>query len=124
MVILLLKLRPSKSTNTAIYSVFNEILSALDNGIMSVDRIEKLYKNFGVLADSKDKNEHEAEYLEILTAVKGSSKEKRLASQFIARFFKYFPTLADQAIEAQLDLCEDEDVAYTYYQRKKTQRNK
>ncbi|KDR14692.1 Apoptosis inhibitor 5, partial [Zootermopsis nevadensis] len=54
---------------------------------------------------------HEAEYLEILTAVKGSSKEKRLASQFIARFFKHFPTLADQAIEAQLDLCEDEDVA-------------
>ena len=55
--------------------------------------------------------QHEAEYLEILTAVKGSSKEKRLASQFIARFFKHFPTLADQAIEAQLDLCEDEDVA-------------
>ncbi|PSN40191.1 Apoptosis inhibitor 5 [Blattella germanica] len=65
---------------------------------MSIDRIEKLYKNFGVLADSKDKAE-------------GSSKEKRLASQFIARFFKHFPTLADQAIEAQLDLCEDEDVA-------------
>lgn len=78
---------------------------------MSTDRIEKLYKNFGILADSKDKSEHEAEYLEILTAVKGSSKEKRLASQFIARFFKHFPTLADQAIEAQLDLCEDEDVA-------------
>ncbi|KAJ9601059.1 hypothetical protein L9F63_000794 [Diploptera punctata] len=78
---------------------------------MSIDRIEKLYKNFGILADAKDKSEHEAEYLEILTAVKGSSKEKRLASQFIARFFKHFPTLADQAIEAQLDLCEDEDVA-------------
>jgi hypothetical protein len=58
--------------------------------------------------------QHEAEYLEILTAVKGSSKEKRLASQFIARFFKHFPTLADQAIEAQLDLCEDEDVAVSW----------
>jgi hypothetical protein len=58
--------------------------------------------------------QHEAEYLEILTAVKGSSKEKRLASQFIARFFKHFPTLADQAIEAQLDLCEDEDVAVSF----------
>jgi hypothetical protein len=58
--------------------------------------------------------QHEAEYLEILTAVKGSSKEKRLASQFIARFFKYFPALADQAIEAQLDLCEDEDVAVSW----------
>lgn len=58
--------------------------------------------------------QHEAEYLEILTAVKGSSKEKRLASQFIARFFKHFPALADQAIEAQLDLCEDEDVAVSW----------
>ncbi|KAI4501949.1 hypothetical protein M0802_002631 [Mischocyttarus mexicanus] len=79
---------------------------------MSTDSIEKLYKNFGILADAKDKlPEHEKEYLEILTAVKGSSKEKRLASQFIARFFKYFPKLADQAIDAHLDLCEDEDIA-------------
>ncbi|XP_071877606.1 apoptosis inhibitor cassowary [Bombus fervidus] len=80
--------------------------------IMSMDSIEKLYKNFGILADAKDKlAEHEKEYLEILTAVKGSPKEKRLASQFIARFFKYFPKLADQAIDAHLDLCEDEDMA-------------
>ncbi|XP_075235301.1 apoptosis inhibitor cassowary [Lycorma delicatula] len=76
------------------------------------DCIQKLYKNFGILADAKEKiGEHEKEYLEILTAVKGSAKEKRLASQFIARFFKHFPTLADQAIEAQLDLCEDEDIS-------------
>ncbi|KAK3923937.1 Apoptosis inhibitor 5 [Frankliniella fusca] len=79
---------------------------------MSTDNIEKLYKHFGVLADAKDKvSEHKDDYLEILKAVKGSDKEKRLASQFIARFFKHFPTLADQAIEAQLDLCEDEDLA-------------
>lgn len=79
---------------------------------MSSDNIEKLYKHFGVLADAKDKvSEHEEDYLEILKAVKGSDKEKRLASQFIARFFKHFPTLTDQAIEAQLDLCEDEDLA-------------
>ncbi|XP_032686694.1 apoptosis inhibitor 5 [Odontomachus brunneus] len=79
---------------------------------MSTDSIEKLYKNFGILADAKEKlPEHEKEYLEILTAVKGSPKEKRLASQFIARFFKHFPKLADQAINAHLDLCEDEDLA-------------
>ncbi|XP_063989229.1 apoptosis inhibitor 5 [Diachasmimorpha longicaudata] len=79
---------------------------------MSTDSIEKLYKHFGILADAKDKlPEHEKEYLEILKAVKGSPKEKRLASQFIARFFKHFPKLADKAIEAHLDLCEDEDIA-------------
>ncbi|EEB10656.1 Apoptosis inhibitor, putative [Pediculus humanus corporis] len=78
---------------------------------MSTDSIEKLYKNFGILADSKDKiGEHVKEYLEIMTAVKGSSKEKRLASQFITRFFKYFPSVAEQAIECLFDLCEDEDI--------------
>jgi hypothetical protein len=46
-----------------------------------------------------------------LAAVKGSDKEKRLASQFIAKFFHNFPNLAEQAIEAQFDLCEDDDVA-------------
>ncbi|XP_050525600.1 apoptosis inhibitor 5 [Daktulosphaira vitifoliae] len=75
------------------------------------DNIQKMYKYFGILADAKENiAEKEPEYLEILSAVKGSTKEKRLASQFITRFFKYFPNLAAQALEAQLDLCEDEDI--------------
>ncbi|KOB69409.1 putative Apoptosis inhibitor 5 [Operophtera brumata] len=79
---------------------------------MSSDNIEKLYQNYGILADAKeDIAKHEKEYLEILAAVKGSDKEKRLASQFIAKFFNSFPTLTDQAIEAHFDLCEDDDVA-------------
>ncbi|XP_013381640.1 apoptosis inhibitor 5-like [Lingula anatina] len=74
--------------------------------------IEQLYKDFGVLADAKDKaGEHEEAYLSILNGVNGGSSEKRLASQFMARFFKYFPQLSERAIDAQLDLCEDEDVA-------------
>lgn len=76
----------------------------------SGDSIEKLYKNYEVLTDAKEKiGEHELEYREILDAVKGSAKEKRLASQFIGKFFKHFPSLADLAIDRQLDLCEDED---------------
>lgn len=54
--------------------------------------------------------QHEAEYKAILDAVKGSDKEKQLAAQFIGRFFKHFPALADAAIDAALDLCEDENV--------------
>ena len=42
--------------------------------------------------------------------MKGGANEKRLASQFIARFCKYFPNLAEKAIDAQFDLCEDEDI--------------
>ena len=47
--------------------------------------------------------------MSILGAVKGSQAEKRLASQFITRFFKFFPKLQENAIDAMLDLCEDED---------------
>lgn len=42
--------------------------------------------------------------------MKGSEKEKRLASQFIGKFFKHFTSLADAAIDASLDLCEDENI--------------
>ncbi|XP_026466555.1 apoptosis inhibitor 5 homolog [Ctenocephalides felis] len=79
---------------------------------MSVDNIEKLYKYFDILESAKDKiDQHEAEYLAILEAVKGEQKEKRLASQFIARLFKHFPMYADMALGAQLNLCSDTDVA-------------
>lgn len=43
--------------------------------------------------------------------MKGNANEKRLASQFIAKFFKFFPAHADKAIDSLIDLCEDEDVA-------------
>lgn len=73
--------------------------------------IEQLYKDFGVLADAKDKaGEHEKEYESILSAVSGGPSEKRLASQFIVRFFKYFPKLEHTAINALFDLCEDDDI--------------
>ena len=55
--------------------------------------------------------QHPEEYKKILSAVKGAPGEKRLASQFIPRFFKHFPSLAEQAIDAQLDLCEDDNTA-------------
>lgn len=73
--------------------------------------VEQLYKAFGVLADAKDKaGEHEAEYRLFMEAVKGSQGEKRLASQFLTRFFKHFPGLARETINAMFDLCEDTDV--------------
>ncbi|KAL4225441.1 Apoptosis inhibitor 5 [Mactra antiquata] len=73
--------------------------------------VEQLYHKFGVLADAKDKaGEHEEEFLYIISAVKGGPGEKRLASQFVTRFFKYFPKLSYQAINALFDLCEDDDI--------------
>ena len=47
-------------------------------------------------------------YQAILEGVKGDTPEKKLSCQFIPRFFKYFPNLSEQAIDAQLDLCEED----------------
>lgn len=54
--------------------------------------------------------QHEAEYRLFMEAVKGGPGEKRLASQFMTRFFKHFPSLARETINALFDLCEDGDV--------------
>ncbi|XP_076805190.1 apoptosis inhibitor 5-like [Clavelina lepadiformis] len=76
---------------------------------MSVD-VEQLYKSFGVLADAKDKaKEHPEVYKTILKGVEGTTAAKRLSAQFISRFFKHFSDQAEAAINALLDLCEDED---------------
>uniref|UniRef100_A0A8C3B434 Apoptosis inhibitor 5 n=1 Tax=Cairina moschata TaxID=8855 RepID=A0A8C3B434_CAIMO len=74
--------------------------------------VEELYRNYGILADATETaGQHKDAYQAILDGVKGGTKEKRLAAQFIPKFFKHFPELADSAINAQLDLCEDEDVS-------------
>ncbi|XP_071955186.1 apoptosis inhibitor 5-like isoform X2 [Antedon mediterranea] len=72
--------------------------------------VEQLYKDYGVLADAKENaSEHKEAYANILSASQGGQKEKRLAAQFIPKFFKYFLSEAEQVIDAQLDLCEDDD---------------
>lgn len=74
--------------------------------------VERLYTLYNAIDDAKDKaGEHEAEFLEILSGVKGGPGERRLTSQFIARFFRHFPNLQEQALNCLFDLCEDEDVA-------------
>ena len=47
----------------------------------------------------------------IMSGANGGSNEKRLASQFIARFYKYFPSEFDKCLDVMMDLCEDVDVA-------------
>ncbi|GFR90347.1 apoptosis inhibitor 5 [Elysia marginata] len=55
--------------------------------------------------------QHEAEFRSFLAATKGNAGEKRLASQFICRFFKHFPKAQDDAIQALFELCEDSDAS-------------
>ncbi|KAL1506666.1 hypothetical protein ABEB36_005990 [Hypothenemus hampei] len=74
------------------------------------DLVQELYKKYEVLTDAKDKiSEHSAEYLECIEATRGGPQEKKLAAQIIWKFFKHFPSYQDQALNALLDLCEDND---------------
>lgn len=74
--------------------------------------VEMLYKSFGVLADAKEKaSEHPEAYETILKGFEGNQAAKRLAAQFISRFFKFFSSKADDAINAIFNLCEDEDIS-------------
>lgn len=53
--------------------------------------------------------QYEASYLAIISSVRGSAHEKQLSAQFISKFFVHFPNHYDAAIDALLDLCEDDD---------------
>jgi hypothetical protein len=44
----------------------------------------------------------------LLKAVKGGKKAKMLASQLIPKYLKHFPQKTAPAIDALLDLCEEE----------------
>uniref|UniRef100_A0A6N2KZQ8 Uncharacterized protein n=1 Tax=Salix viminalis TaxID=40686 RepID=A0A6N2KZQ8_SALVM len=51
------------------------------------------------------------DYQGIMDAAKTSIKAKQLAAQLIPRFFKFFPELSSQAVETQIDLIEQEELA-------------
>eukprot|EP00092_Neocalanus_flemingeri_P016303 GFUD01017648.1.p1 GENE.GFUD01017648.1~~GFUD01017648.1.p1 ORF type:complete len:555 (-),score=208.42 GFUD01017648.1:251-1915(-) len=78
----------------------------------AIPNLERMYECGDVLANAKGLSykSHQAEYEEILAGVKGADNCKRLSSQFIARFFSFYPCLAEKSIDAMLDLCEDGNV--------------
>lgn len=54
--------------------------------------------------------QNEEAYKNIIKASKGSTGEKKLAPGFITKFLRHFPSLHNEAIDAMVDLIEDEDV--------------
>ncbi|MCO5603770.1 hypothetical protein L7F22_057922 [Adiantum nelumboides] len=71
--------------------------------------VEKLYEYGQRLAEPSG-TKNESDYLGVISAAKGSSKSKQLAAQLIPRFFKHFPSLSSEGINAQLDLCEEDEL--------------
>ncbi|XP_022926027.1 apoptosis inhibitor 5-like protein API5 [Cucurbita moschata] len=73
--------------------------------------IEKLYVFGERLNVAEDKSQHVKDYQGIIDAAKTSTKAKQLAAQLIPRFFKFFPSLSGPAIDAHIDLIEEEELA-------------
>ncbi|XP_010260402.1 PREDICTED: apoptosis inhibitor 5-like protein API5 isoform X2 [Nelumbo nucifera] len=80
------------------------------DGSEEANDIEKLYEYGERLNEAKDKSQNVKDYEGIVRAAKGSIKAKQLAAQLIPRFFKFFPSLSSQAVEAHFDLCEEEEL--------------
>ncbi|KAJ4982351.1 hypothetical protein NE237_033188 [Protea cynaroides] len=80
------------------------------DGSEETSEIEKLYEYGERLNEAKDKSQNVKDYEGIIRAAKGSIKAKQLAAQLIPRFFKFFPSLSSQAVEAHFDLCEEEEL--------------
>lgn len=55
-------------------------------------------------------HQHVDAYKNIIKSSKGSTGEKKLAPGFITKFLRHFPSLHNEAIDAMVDLIEDEDV--------------
>ncbi|GAB2298618.1 Apoptosis inhibitor 5 [Dionaea muscipula] len=72
--------------------------------------VDKLYEYGERLNEAKDKSQNVEDYKGIIKAAEGSLKAKQLAAQLIPRFFNFFPDFRDQAVDAHLDLCEEEEL--------------
>ncbi|XP_044748938.1 apoptosis inhibitor 5 [Coccinella septempunctata] len=70
----------------------------------------KLYEKYNILIDAKNNvSEHIQDYADAIEGARGGEKEKKLSTQILSKFFKHFPSLQIQALNAILDLCEDDD---------------
>ncbi|KAF0548793.1 apoptosis inhibitor 5 [Gigaspora margarita] len=73
--------------------------------------VEDIYRAYEVIDRAGDYDEEvKKSYRTIINGAHGESNCKRLAAQFIPRFFGKFPEFHETAIDALFDLCEDTDL--------------
>ncbi|CAJ0632456.1 4392_t:CDS:10 [Entrophospora sp. SA101] len=81
---------------------------------MSSVNLEKIYKAYEDIDAAGNEEDSLAKvkgsYEALIAAAHGESNCKRLAAQFIPRFFGKFPGFHETAIDALFDLCEDQDL--------------
>lgn len=79
--------------------------------LVSSDKLaDELFQNAQTLdlVSAEDAPKHEAVFKAILKASQASELAKKMGAQFIPKYFKLFPASQNDALSAQLDLCEDE----------------
>ncbi|CAH0559991.1 unnamed protein product [Brassicogethes aeneus] len=81
---------------------------------MAVD-LNDLYVRYDKLGAAKDSTQVTDDFAACIEGTKGGEKEKLLAAQIISQFFKNFPSLQEQALNALLDLCEDDTIQIRTY---------
>ncbi|CAG8731294.1 10062_t:CDS:2, partial [Acaulospora morrowiae] len=78
---------------------------------MAKTTVEEIYKAYEEIDKAGSNFEQVKKSYEIvISGAHGESNCKRLAAQFIPRFFGKFPDLNEAAIDALFDLCEDTDL--------------
>lgn len=69
----------------------------MDGGDVVAEKIQALYNNYEILNNDKlDAEKRNQAFMEVLQAVHGTPQEKKLAAQFIPRFFKHFTSLGER----------------------------
>ncbi|XP_055807628.1 apoptosis inhibitor 5-like protein API5 isoform X2 [Solanum dulcamara] len=76
----------------------------------ATDDIDKLYEFGERLNDANEKSQHKQDYEGIIAAANGSVKAKQLTAQLIPKYVKFFPQLAEQALDQHLNLIEDQEL--------------
>jgi hypothetical protein len=80
------------------------------------DDLNRIYDAHQALLRLKERAGEDLESFEaIIASVKGSFPAKKMAAQSIPKFFAFFPSLQEQALNAQLDCCEDDDDSVRKY---------
>eukprot|EP00761_Pharyngomonas_kirbyi_P010693 gb/GECH01010714.1/.p1 GENE.gb/GECH01010714.1/~~gb/GECH01010714.1/.p1 ORF type:complete len:521 (+),score=125.91 gb/GECH01010714.1/:1-1563(+) len=88
-----------------------EILIEEQHSEAEINEINELYSVQQKLDEAGDEAKQQPElYDKVIAAVKKSPKAKKFAAQLIPRYFSLFPDKSEQALNAQLDLCEEEDL--------------
>ncbi|CAJ0829799.1 15623_t:CDS:2 [Entrophospora sp. SA101] len=78
---------------------------------VSLEKIYKAYEDIDAAGnDEESLAKVKGSYEALIAAAHAESNCKRLAAQFIPRFFGKFPDFHETAIDALFDLCEDQDL--------------